>query len=284
MLVVSLKRLAIVFAAVALVAGGCSKSSRAQSTLQANQTAGFGKGQLFTFTYTQNFDCIDMPTEDLNYNNILAESDPSELQIPICQIGNSATMFDPTGAQLLPTPSSNASPPLYVLVPFFSTDNDTNVQDAIPCPTYQTPGLVCGPALGEFLVKNFGAVVEADKTTPAVAVQCPGPDGPVGTCTMHGDRVDLGPLLAQLKVIPSPVSQNVFTPLPNHSHLINTDFTTTPEWWQVIAVLVLKQEYWPNAAGTSGITSYAALQAAIQAGAAVQAPSNFFLFFGSQPS
>jgi hypothetical protein len=52
-------------------------------------------------------------------------------------------------------------------------------------------------------------------------------------------------------------------------------------WWQVLPVLVLDQSDWPSKDGTSGLTSYAAIQSAINAGRAVEAPSNFFLFFSS---
>jgi methylthioribose-1-phosphate isomerase len=52
-------------------------------------------------------------------------------------------------------------------------------------------------------------------------------------------------------------------------------------WWQVRPVLVLDQNDWPNQGGTSGITSFADMQKAIKAKAAVEAPSNFFLFFSS---
>jgi hypothetical protein len=38
---------------------------------------------------------------------------------------------------------------------------------------------------------------------------------------------------------------------------------------------------WPSQDGTTGITSKAKLDAAEQAGAAIQVPSNFFLFFSS---
>jgi hypothetical protein len=44
---------------------------------------------------------------------------------------------------------------------------------------------------------------------------------------------------------------------------------------------VLKQSEWPPQDGSSGIRSAAALDAAIKAGDAIEAPSNFFLFFGS---
>ncbi len=37
-----------------------------------NQTNGFGNGQLVTFTYLQNFDCVDQPGMDLDFNGIKA--------------------------------------------------------------------------------------------------------------------------------------------------------------------------------------------------------------------
>jgi hypothetical protein len=63
--------------------------------------------------------------------------------------------------------------------------------------------------------------------------------------------------------------------------LINPDINLSSIWWQVVPVLVLDQSDWPNADGTSGITSLAGVQAALKAGTAVEAPSNFFLFFSS---
>ena len=46
-------------------------------------------------------------------------------------------------------------------------------------------------------------------------------------------------------------------------------------------MLVLDQSLWPAKDGSSGLMSYAAIQSAIKAGTAIQAPSNFFLFFSS---
>jgi hypothetical protein len=60
-------------------------ADNASAQLAANQTNGFGNGRLITFTYLQNFDCVDQPTLDLDFNGILAESDPNEMQTPICQ-------------------------------------------------------------------------------------------------------------------------------------------------------------------------------------------------------
>ncbi|MBV8800668.1 MAG: hypothetical protein JO208_12775, partial [Alphaproteobacteria bacterium] len=85
-----------------------------------------------------------------------------------------------------------------------------------------------------------------------------------------------------LGYINNPPTANVFVPTPNHSHLLaDDDINKKPEWWQVLPVLVLNQKDWPSQDGSSGITSEAALNAAEQAGDAVEAPSNFFLYFGS---
>ena len=52
--------------------------------LAPNQTNGFGNNRIVTFTYLQNFDCVDQPTQDLDFNKIKAQSDPNEMQTPIC--------------------------------------------------------------------------------------------------------------------------------------------------------------------------------------------------------
>ena len=43
--------------------------------LAPNQTNGFGNNRLVTFTYLQNFDRVDQPTLDLNFNGIKAQSE-----------------------------------------------------------------------------------------------------------------------------------------------------------------------------------------------------------------
>ena len=52
-------------------------------------------------------------------------------------------------------------------------------------------------------------------------------------------------------------------------------------WWQVRPVLVMDPRDWPAADGSSGITSSKAMDAAEEAGRAVEVGSNFFLFFSS---
>jgi hypothetical protein len=144
-------------------------------------------------------------------------------------------------------------------------------------------GTLCGPDLGRTLISLFGALPEAFKAKPSVAVQCPDPGARPGTCTMHASRVDLAPVLASLGLIPNPPAANVFVPTPNHSHVLdNEDINLHAEWWQVLPVLVMKKKDWPAADASSGITSVAKLDEAEGNGRAIQAPSNFFLYFGSR--
>jgi hypothetical protein len=258
-------------AAVALIAANVSAQ-----TLKPNQTLGFGADQLLTFTYTQSFSCIDQPTDDLNYNGIKAAQDPGEQQTPICQ-----TSFNPS----INPPGQVGNPlvttePIYVLVPLFSVDNDQNPNDAISCDNV-VAGTLCGPALGSELITLFGAVPEAYKAKPLVYTQCPEPGSAPGTCTMHASRLDLSKTLAALGYT-GPANANIFLPTPNHSHvLINQDVNFPAVWWQVIPVLVVAQSDWPSQDGKSGITSYEKLNAAKNAGTAIVATSNFFLYFSS---
>ena len=232
--------------------------------LAPNQTFGFGANKLLRFTYEQNFACIHEPKDDRNYNGIKAQSDPAEFQRPICQVGAQSTI-DPTG---IPVAQSE---PLYVLIPMFSLNNDQNPDHAF------------SPELGKTLIALFGAVPEAFKKHPLVDVQCPDNHGHAGTCTMHASQVDLFPALAALGKVPKEPKHNIFVPTPNHSHIVNDDHVTTqPIWWQVIPVLVTSPQEWPNDDGTSGITSSAKMMEAEKDGAAIEAPSNFFLFFDSK--
>jgi hypothetical protein len=246
-------------------------------TLKPNQTLGFGAGQQLTFTYTDNFDCIDQPSDDLNFNGIIAAKDPGEMQTPICQAGTQPTI-NPPGQVGNPFVTTE---PIFVLVPMFSVNNDQNPDDAISCKNV-VQGTLCGPALGSELISLFGVVPEAFKAAPLVYTQCPEPGSAPGTCTMHASRLDLAPVLADLGYT-GPPTANVFVPTPNHSHvLINADINLPAIWWQVVPVLVTSQSDWPTKDGSSGIASFTALQAAENAGNAIIAPSNFFLFFSSR--
>lgn len=212
---------------------------------------------------------------DLDFNAINAQSDPNEMQTPICQVVTEPTA-DPAGGDLKHTAH------LYVLVPMFG--NDTNAADAMPCPNGGRPGELCGTALGNQLIALFGFIPEAWETQPAVPTQCPDPSNPVpGTCTMHASSVDLSVLLAAIGKIPSPPTAPVFVPTPNHSHIVhNSRVNTGAIWWQVRPVLIMDRNDWPAADGSSGITSTAAMDAAEGAGRAVEVGSNFFLFFSSE--
>ncbi|HET7185817.1 MAG TPA: hypothetical protein VFI82_14110 [Terriglobales bacterium] len=246
-----------------------------------NQTNGFGNNQLVTFTYLQNFDCVDQPTLDLDFNGVLAQSDPNEMQTPICQPITEPTQ-DPTGGDIKHTAH------LYVLIPMFSAEQppDTNPADAMPCPNNGRPGELCGPVLGTALINLFGFIPEAwrTKVNPAITTQCPDPNNPVpGTCTMHASSVDLSKTLLALGKIKGPITTPIFVPTPNHSHVVdNSRVNTTPIWWEVRPVLVMDQRDWPAADGSSGITSSRTMDDAEAAGRAIEVGSNFFLFFSSR--
>jgi hypothetical protein len=263
---------------LAIFSASAVSQANADGQLHQNQTEGFGAGKLLNFTYTQSFDCVDQPKTDLDFDKKKAQSDPDEQQIPICQAGTDPTI-NPPGQVGKATTTTD---PLYVLIPMFSVDNDQNPNDAISCKNV-VPGTICGAALGSTLIQLFGALPEAFKAKPAVFAQCPDPSSRPGTCTMHASRVDLAPVLAALGYIANPPTANVFVPTPNHSHVLDdSDINIGAEWWQVLPVLVLNKNDWPPQDGSSGITSETALNDAIQAGHAVEAPSNFFLFFGSR--
>jgi hypothetical protein len=264
---------------VLLLCLGPATSSFAQ--LAPNQTNGFGNGRLVTFTYLQNFDCVDQPTMDLDFNHIMAQSNPNEMQTPICQPVTEPTQ-DPTGGDIKHTAH------LYVFLPMFSVDNDTNPADAMPCPDEGRPTELCGTALGTKLIEFFGFIPEAwkAKVNPAITTQCPDPNHPVpGTCTMHASSVDLSQTLIALGKIPGPATAPIFVPTPNHSHVVdNSRVNALPIWWEVRPVLILHQSDWPAADGTSGITSAKAMDDAEAAGRAIEVGSNFFLFFSSHES
>lgn len=249
-------------------------AANAQAPLAPNQTNAFGNDRLLTFTYLQNFDCVDQPTLDLDFNHVKAQSDPNEMQLPICQAVTEPTQ-DPTGGSIKHTAH------LYVFLPIFSVDHDTNPADAMPCPNGGRPGELCGVALGEALIKAFGFLPEAWKAHPKVATQCPDPGNPTpGTCTMHSSSVDLSVTLAALGKGPNPPTSNIFVPTPNHDHIVdNSRVNTVPIWWEVRPVLILHESDWPAADGSSGITSSKAMDDAEAAGRAIEVGSNFFLFF-----
>jgi hypothetical protein len=187
----------------------------ASAQLKANQTNGFGNNRLVTFSYTQNFDCVDQPLLDLDFNGIPAPSDPKEMQTPICQPVTEPTE-DPTGGNIKHTAH------LYVFVPMFSVDNDQNPNDAMPCPNGGRPSELCGPTRGATLISLFGFVPEAWKTHPMVSTQCPDPNNPIpGTCTMHASSVDLSVTLHALGKT-GPPTMPVFVPTPNHDHVGST--------------------------------------------------------------
>jgi hypothetical protein len=257
----------LLFVAAGFAASDDNGNTNTNRPLQVNQTEGYGDGQLLVFTYFQNFHCTHQPFDDLDHNGQVAAVDPNEFQKPICVVGHQPTI-DPAGQPVKETLK------LYVIAPFFGNSHDPN--DAFNVP------------LGNALLSLFGFIPEAFKTHPNVAVQCPEPGPPVtthtgvpSTCTMHAMNIDLGPVLAAQGKVPPGTS--VIVPTLNHSHIIDgKDFGAV--WWQIVSVLVTDPSAWPSADGRSGITSLQALRAAQAAGkAAPDKPTNFFLYFNSQP-
>lgn len=249
---------------VVLTTASAGSDSTPTHPLRADQTEGFGNDRLLGFTYGQNFSCIHRPGDDLDHNGVPADLDPAEFQAPHCTAGIQPPI-GPTGDPI------DGTEPLYVIVPFFDGDNDGEAADGL-APTLRS---------------LFGIVPDAFDPTPGEAVQCPEPGPPLtehkgafGTCTMHTTKIDLGPVLHSLGLIPA--DQVVQLPTPNHSHIVDGgNFDSI--WWKVVVVLVTDKSVWPNAAGTTGITSVAKLRAAQAAGKAFpDVPTNFFLFFDSR--
>src|SRR5580698_9456881 len=78
-----------------LVLVSASAVSYAQEGVKQNQTLGYGDGKLLKFTYSQSFDCVDQPKDDLDFNKVQAQADPNEFQVPICQAGIDPTINPP---------------------------------------------------------------------------------------------------------------------------------------------------------------------------------------------
>ena len=138
---------------VALASLSLLMAVTASAQINVNQTDGFGKDQLLTFTYGQNFSCIHQPFDDLDHNGKVAATDPAEFQRPVCTIGHQPTI-GPTGDPI------DHVETLFVIAPFF----ETNVNE----PAFT-------PELGGALKSLFGFVPDAFKIHPGVAVQCPEP-------------------------------------------------------------------------------------------------------------
>ena len=101
-----------------------------------------------------------------------------------------------------------------------------------------------------------------------------------GTATMicidHPKTVDLSRIAAALPGSPSPSSvSNV--PIPAHNHVIATRNNANPEWWNVEVVATTSPSTF------AGLTSLSAINAAVAAHSAIEAPTNAYLFFQVLP-
>jgi hypothetical protein len=227
--------------------------------LAPNETYGFGDNELLVFRYHQQFDCVVGPDSDVDSIGKPADKAPEQFSSPECVIGIPSHLA-PSGRTLAQTD------PLYILVPFFETNKKTGAF---------TPGL------GKALEKLFGFIPDAFKPDPGVAVQCPAPLDKPSTCTMHPLQINLGPVLVALGKLPK--GTNLYVPLVNHDHLLNNGTINQPsEWWTLVVVLVEDPKAWPDATGSTGITSLKKLrEAQAKKEASADVPSNFFLYFSS---
>lgn len=238
---------------------GLNELSPLEKSLAPNETFGFGDDKLLVFRYRQQFDCVIGPNSDVDSIGKPADRTPEQFKSPECVIGIPSTL-SPSGDSLAKTD------PLYILVPFFETNKKTGAFTK---------------DLGAALKKLFGFIPDAFKPDPGVPVQCPAPMDKPATCTMHPLQINLGPVLVALGKLPK--GSNLYVPLVNHDHLLNNGtIRQSTEWWTLVVVLVEDPKAWPNATGTTGITSLAKLRdAQSKKEASADVPSNFFLFFSS---
>lgn len=163
-------------------------------------------------------------------------------------------------------------PDLGVIVPIFDADFDGNSEVAsLPVDAFEDRD------------RTYG--VGATDPGLAIDLQCPEPGSPFGTCFNHPDTLDVSLLFG------NPIGTNV-VPLPNHSHIVR-DTPGGSVAWDTTVNFVCDPSVWPNADGTTGITSFEALavaQATDFAGpfaascggkqASGNIPTEMFLFFG----
>src|SRR5205807_9106365 len=109
---------AVTMSLVGVVAADASAPTR---PIRADQTDGFAWGQLTTFTYGMNFDCVETPREDLDKTldgtkpAAATDLDPQEVNGPHC-VANHQPPLGPTGEPIQQVEK------LFVLVPFFETN------------------------------------------------------------------------------------------------------------------------------------------------------------------
>ncbi len=232
----------LAFGAIILCTNPLLAADPPQRPIEFNEIEGFAKDKLLALTYPINYMCVHDAFDDLDHDGVVAANDSEEHQEEYCAAGIES-LLDPAG-----NPSSQTKI-LHALVPFFDADFD---------------GEASPPALQADLQALFGFVPDGFDPTPGVPVHCPHPGPPTsqhtgtyGACAMHPMRLDLGPLLNQLGLVPPDTL--VLTPLVNHMHLLKNP-NEGAQWWKIIVNLVTDQSVWPDMDGTTGITSVSKLE------------------------
>jgi hypothetical protein len=161
-----------------------------------------------------------------------------------------------------------------------SGEGDKKTSEAISCDnaSFRNP---CPSALGSTLVKLFGAIPEAFKANPALYTQCTDPGyrqgpAPFTLRELTWDRFWLPSFICLLRLRTSSGRDRITVMCSSIKTLI-----IKPIWSKVVPVVVLKQNGWPSKDAGSGISSHETLRTAEKAGEALEAHSNFFLYYRS---
>jgi len=96
------------------------------------------------------------------------------------------------------------------------------------------------------------------------------------TCIDHPATIDLSRIAAALPGSPSGASESN-VPIPAHNHVVGTRNNGLPEWWNVKVIATT------DPATFAGLTSVAAINAAVTASKALSVPTNTWLFFQVLP-
>jgi len=119
-----MKTVGLALSICACIARICSNAS---AQLAQNQTNSFGNNRLVTFTYLQNFDCVDQPKLDLDFNGI---------PIPMkCRRRFASLSSNPRRIQLAGT--SNTRPTSRCSFRCSRSTMTQNPNDKMPCPKWR---------------------------------------------------------------------------------------------------------------------------------------------------
>lgn len=74
-----------VIALALIIASRVTQAQTAAGGLAANQTQGYANGKVLTFTYTQNFACVEQPGDDPTFNGVTADQPARRHRVRLCR-------------------------------------------------------------------------------------------------------------------------------------------------------------------------------------------------------